>query len=181
MLSLCESERLVYSKTHVFAQVKLRMNFHGETIVLSPERTSLFPLSTDSTGEAILNRAADIRAQRISFLFVPIQRVQCQNVWMLLQPFSTPPGKGLCEKHGEINIPSSKSVYPPTVYLVKPVPLKTQGGLTCAAFTCRCESSVYHCLKSVVRPLTPPRTFQGKQNNWQLQQKTSSLPSTGLS
>lgn len=128
-----------------------------------------------------LNRAADIRAQRISFLFVPIQRVQCQNVWMLLQPFSTPPGKGLCEKHGEINIPSSKSVYPPTVYLVKPAPLKTQGGLTCAAFTCRCESSVYHCLKSVVRPLTPPRTFQGKQNNWQLQQKTSSLPSTGLS
>lgn len=181
MLSLCESERLVYSKSHVFAQVKLRMNFHGETIVLSPERTSLFPLSTDSTGEAILNRAADIRAQRISFLFVPIQRVQCQNVWMLLQPFSTPPGKGLCEKHGEINIPSSKSVYPPTVYLVKPAPLKTQGGLTCAAFTCRCESSVYHCLKSVVRPLTPPRTFQGKQNNWQLQQKTSSLPSTGLS
>lgn len=81
MLSLSESERLVYSKTHVvFAQVKLRMNFHGETIMLSPERTSLFPLSTDSTGKAILNRATDIRAQRISFLFVPIQRVQCQNV-----------------------------------------------------------------------------------------------------
>lgn len=59
-----------------FIQTELRMSFYGrgdDCVIALENITGCF--STDSTGRTILNREADIPAQRISFLFVPIQRV----------------------------------------------------------------------------------------------------------